>query len=222
MKICSVVVGDGRIQYLRQAVASYHKSVINADDYLIMINDTGDSGYARVLDDEFPEFKIIHHPERRGLGGAVRSAWTEAVKTGCDFVFHVEEDFIFPDEIDAFDLVKLLVSRPHLAQMCLVRNAVNDQESAAGGMLHVDPSRYTECSNGQVDWLEQSSLFSFNPALISIGVIEHALHTATDFLERDVTDVLTPQGYAFGLLGKMSDDPRCIHIGTQHSSGYRW
>ena len=39
----------------------------------IMVNDSGNTNYAVQLEQQFPEFRIISHENRRGMAGVVRS-----------------------------------------------------------------------------------------------------------------------------------------------------
>lgn len=221
MTIATVIIGDGRIEYLRQAVASYTANVVNASDYRIMVNDTGDPDYASLLDAEFPEWTMVHHSERRGMAAAVRSGWSTALETGCDFLFHTEEDFTFNEVINALPMAHLLESQPHLAQLVLKRQPWSDVEIAAGGQIETAPHLYTERGNG-IRWVEHETLFSFNPSLISANALRHAWHDLRDGLERGVTDGLLARGYKFAYWRGKADGPLCHHIGTQRSQGYRW
>ena len=223
MRVAVVVVGDGRPQYLSQAVASleqhFPESLLEA---MILINDAADENYSDHLRQEYPQFdRQIHHETRRGLAGAVRSAWETALEYPIDYVFHAEEDFTYTTDIPVGQMAYLLQEYSNLAQVVLMRNPV-PHEKAAGGVIQASLSDHIERHDGNLLWVEHTKLFSFNPCLIPTRVIESAVELAPNFLEHDVTDLLLDLGYKFSYWGGMTSEPLCHHIGDQRSSGYHW
>jgi glycosyltransferase involved in cell wall biosynthesis len=63
------------------------------DDYeIIVINDGSRDHTAEVLgelEDVFPELKVVHHPNNRGYGGALRTGFTSATK---ELIFYTDGD----------------------------------------------------------------------------------------------------------------------------------
>jgi glycosyltransferase involved in cell wall biosynthesis len=64
------------------------------DDYeVIVINDGSQDDTAQILDELariYPEhLRIVHHPQNRGYGGALRTGFATATK---DFVFYTDGD----------------------------------------------------------------------------------------------------------------------------------
>lgn len=228
-KIATVIIGDGRLSYLRESVESFKTQVSPVSDYHIMVNDSGDPSYASQLDELYPGWHLIHHPERRGLGAAVRSAWSAMLETDADFIFHCEEDFIYPIATDLLPLTQILEYRPHLSQLVLKRQPWSPEELAAGDVFERAPFEYYDHTWTGLDWLEHLNgnstlhVFSFNPFLAPREVIELAVSDdSSAMLERDVTDLLREHNYNFGFYGNRNDAPRCWHIGVQRSAGYRW
>ena len=227
MNVVAVIIGDGRHQYLSQAMASIDEcipqSVIEAK---IMVNDAdGDPTYAAYLNATYPRItRFVHHEARRGLGGAVKSAWQAALDYDADFIWHHEEDFVLTDTVPIAQMMYLLSERPYLAQLVLNRNPDpgNAQEVAAGGPMLVAPDEYNERTDGDLVWSEHARIFSFNPMLAPRSAIECALEHSANFLEAGVTTALLQNGFTFAFWGGKYDPPKCYHVGTQRSSGYRW
>lgn len=222
MKSALVVITDGRRQYVTQCIESAQSNLKGDFSHLFIINDADDDAYAAFLEVQFPAFTIIHHDERRGLGGAVRSAWETALVTGADYIFHLEDDFIFNRKINVDKMIRLLHCEPHLAQVLLKRQPWNDEEIAAGNIIQAYPDEHTDHSCPSGNWVEHRRLFSFNPFIAPRHVLELALEKSADTLERGVTDALLAEGYSFGYFGKRDDEPRCHHIGDVRSQNYRW
>jgi hypothetical protein len=184
---------------------------------MFLINDSGDSDYSEYLWDEYPQFTQIHHPTRRGLAGALRSAWTMALRTDAQYIMHWESDFVALDKIPIRKMVRVLQENPRVAQVSLKRQAVNEVEAAVGGYMQCAPEQYTEHG----DYVSHRTIFTFNPSIIPRAVAELCLADPGDGLERGFTDTLLDRGYSFGIYGTINDAPRVNHIGEHRSQGWR-
>ena len=228
MNIACVVIDDGRVNYLRQCVESIQRyvpeSLVEAQ---ILIEDEADPIYHAVLRNNFPQFdRQVHHETRRGLAGAVKSAWETALEYDVDYVLHMEGDFVLIEYVQIGAMCQLLSQRPYLAQLVLKRppDPGNSVEVAAGGIVECAPDQYRECEDLDLNvaWTEHARIFSFNPCLIARSAIECALTEGTDFLEAGVTTTLLQNGFTFAFWGGKFDPPKCDHVGLRRSSGYRW
>ena len=202
---------------LRQCVPSLIEHV-GPIDTLILVNDTGDRGYGDWLGWTFKQFdEIVNHPQRLGLAGALRSAWTTALEYGPDYVFHVEGDFTFNCDVDLGGMVRILDANPMLSQVSLKRQPVNDVEIAAGGYMETSPGAYTQ----QDGYVAQSLCYTFNPHIAPADVIRLCLSEPNDGLERGITDTLLFYNFHFGIYGRIKDAPRIHHIGEKRSAEWR-
>ena len=222
MNNCLTVIADGRREYIEQTIASAELKLKGDFAYLFIIDDSGDFEYADWLEHTFPAFQCVHHTERRGLAGAVRSAWETAYNAGADFLWHQEDDFLITRKVKVDRLAQILHCEPHLASLTLKRQPWNDEEIAAGDIIAANRDDHTDhqCPSGH--WVEHRRLFSFNPSLIPRHTLHLVLNNCRDTLERGVTDVLLAQEYSFAYYGKRDDEPRCEHKGIVRSSGYKW
>lgn len=218
MGIAICVIDDGRPLCLAQSVPSLDQHFPKwPNDNLILVNDSGDSEYATQLQHAYPQFDYqIHHQTRRGLSGALHSAWETALDLGAQHVFHFEGDFVALSDIPICKMIKILRDNPHLAQVSLKRGPVNDVERAVGGTIECAPQCYTQHDG----YVQHQTIFTFNPMLVPRHIIELCLAEPGDGLERGFTDTLLDHGYFFGIYGMISDAPRVEHVGVQRSQGW--
>jgi hypothetical protein len=165
-KISLVVITDGRQSCIEQTIHRFNE-VINYDFFeKLIINDSGDPRYHDFLVNRFPGFNVVSHEQRRGLAGAVQSAWS-SVNPEVDYVFHLEDDFLFNKSIDIAHMAFLLRQNPHLVQMALVRASVNPPEEAVGGFVFQHLADYSQ----KEDYFQHGRLFTLNPCLYPMSTV---------------------------------------------------
>lgn len=214
-KVSLIVITDGRQSCIEQTIDRFD-DLIKYDFYeRIIINDSGDVRYHNFLITAFPSFKIVSHEERRGLAGAVQSAW-DSVSRHADYVFHLEDDFIMKKKFDIDHMIFLLKKNPHLTQMALVRDPVNPPEREAGGFVFQNKESYEQ----KGDFFEHGRLFTLNPCVypmstVNIGWPDHG--GESEFTQK-VHSIDT--SLRFGYYGNMYDEPLVTHIGGRRSEGW--
>lgn len=216
-KVALVIITDGRGDYLARTLDSLGANLQHRFVSRTIVDDSGDPAYAAHLDAEYPTFDRIHHPERRGLGNAVETAWKTALDSDAAFVWHQEEDFTIDEPVDVPAMAETLDQWSNLAQLSLKRQPVNATEVTAGGYMQVEPARYANAEK----WVDHDVCFSLNPSLIPRSVIESCVDAEMMLVERPITDYLLKQGLRFGVWGSIEDPPRVTHIGTTRSPGWR-
>lgn len=159
-----------------------------------------------------------HWGAQVGFCSATKAAWSYASdSTAIPWVFWLEHDFKFVREVDLENLAIVLAQRPKLAQMALMRQAVNEQEKAAGGLYeyHAAQGNYFE----HYGWFEHRICLTTNPSLM-----------ASDFMRRNpwpeykkeceghFSGDLRDRGYTFGHWG--SGEVYVEHIGQRTGFGY--
>lgn len=178
-------------------------------DHTVLIDDSGTRA-AEAFYGLFDE--VVVHEYRRGLGGAVQSAW-DAVR-GAEWVFHMEDDWTFNHPIDVEAMRAAIEQNPYLAQMCLKRQPVNELEERAGGFVQLEIEQYRH----QEGWLERRHIFSLNPCLIPGWVLE----VSKGGLEAEITsDLVADPDVWFGVWGLLSDAPQVEHVGHQRAAGWK-
>lgn len=171
-----------------------------------------------------------------GLGfcGATRLAWRAAVghtdppASTHEHVFYLEHDFRFTRPVDLRALADVLDHAPGLCQMQLMRDAVSEEERAAGGLFELRRAGYTErilleTGAGATRELARFQLhrmyLTTNPSLMRRDWM--AANPWPDYPEqcegRFGLD-LVEQGWAFGVWGDGS--PWVTHAGVRTGFGY--
>lgn len=206
--VALMCITDGRWDYLRQTVASAEAHLGWQFAHKVLVDD---SGSATELAPRFDGWRYQKNAERLGLAGAIQAGWD--CLPDCDYVFHLEDDFVFPQHVDLWKMLDPLREDPKLAQVALMRQPWSPEEQHLGSVYRTAPGAYRE-----VDGLvRHRRLFTFNPCLYPRSICDYGAG-----LEAEVTATLLTHGYEFAYLGKLDDPPRCWHIGHVRSSGYRW
>lgn len=164
--IALVVFTDGR-DHVYATIPSALDHLHGPISTKIIYDDSGDQANRARLVTAFPEFAVLSHAEgRQGFGGAIRHVWQYLVRRCSDeFIFHLEDDFLFRQYVDLAGMAAVLRERPALAQLALRRQPWNAEERAAGGIVELDPAAYVDCFDGEHDWLEHRKFFTTNPSL---------------------------------------------------------
>lgn len=234
MTVALLIITDGRRECLDRTLRSLTGSWAGSEpDSITVVDDSGNPGYQQWLARRLAPWNanIVSHPERRGFAAAIASGW--AAVAGAQWVVHVEDDFVFKGPFPVADMIQLLTLRPHLAQVSLLRQAVNPTELAAGGLVEAHPGEFVDCVwAGAFDgpsfrWMEQRLYFTTNPSVYpgslvdlgwpqepqSEGIFTHRLR------EHGFGDVAGPD-VRFGVWGTTADAPRVLHIGERQGTGY--
>jgi glycosyltransferase involved in cell wall biosynthesis len=162
---------------------------------------------------------IDDRDHRLGLAGAVNAAWDWARERDVDYLLHIEEDFVFHTPIDVWDMVEILEQNPHVAQVCLKRQAdPRTPEAVAGGIIECNPDDYTDRSTNGIAWVEHKRCFSLNPCLIPRKILERGWPEGN---EAQFTTEAVANGMSFAFLGTKADPPRVEHVGWERSAGWR-
>lgn len=189
---------------------------------LVIISDRGDqylpgclASLAEFVEHPFSFRTIVDDREHRlGMAGAVREGWSRALDAGCDFVFHVEEDFQFTEPVDVEPLWSACPPAHPLAQVVLKRQSWSPEERSAGGIVELHPDDYHEHEG----YTFHQRIFSLNPCIVSRAVMELGW---PDGNEAEMTRKLTDLGYWFAFHGNKFDPPRVLHVGAERSQGWR-
>lgn len=213
-----VVVGDGREEYLAEAIASVRSELQGDIVKKAIIDDSGDREYGHHLVQRYPDFDVISHGQRMGMAMAIRSAWAYALTSGAPFVFHLEEDFVFNRTIRLEALINILNDHPQLSQIVLQRQPWSSEEQGVGNVIaYAAPDAQRHDTRG-FRWCEHDSIFSVNPTLIPRRVVEMGWPTDN---EAGMTEALRAAGMTMGWLGDVGDPPAVTHIGHRRGEGWK-
>lgn len=218
-----LVMTDGRLDCLTQTIDSVDESLVGEFDVKIIHDDTGDADYRKDLSERFPDYTVIGKPTRQGFGGAIRSAWDFILNdTPSDYVFHLEDDFLFNKSIETSGLQEILDADSDLQQIALLRQPWNENEIAAGGIMQQDLNSYAESSLAGYSVSKHHKFFTTNPSLYRRSLCEVGWpageHSEGVFGLR--LKERNPDAY-FAFLGQRDDPPAVRHIGQSRvGTGY--
>ena len=217
MRFALVVTTDGR-PYIDETLQSLRENLNPWPGYRFIVNDSADRACEQQVGEAYPDFTQVAHVHREGFAATVRDAWTEAVASGADYIFHAEDDFTYNEPVNLYHLATLLDANTHLAQIALKRQPVNDEERATGDFMLTRPPQ-TWRDTGEL--VEHDLNFTTNPSLIPASVVAGLLAQPEPLSEPTVTRLLQAAGYNFAYLGHTSDPPRVHHIGEHRTQGWQ-
>lgn len=217
-----MVMTDGRLDCLSRTIASAEEKLINGVTTRVIHDDTGDAKYRKSLVEQFPDYEVIGGPHRRGFGGAISNAWKYVLSTDESYVFHLEDDFVFNEEIHLDRISDLLANRTYLIQVALKRQAWNQDEINAGGIVETDPASFEEVVSGGEVWTEHKKFFTTNPCVYRSSLCQHGWPEGNESegkfgisLKSEFPD------HKFAFWGGKYDKPMVTHIGkTRKGVGY--
>lgn len=212
-----VVTTDGR-EHLASTLASFAEHVSGVDGPRVLVDDSGDKSYNAAMRARYAWDAVICHPERLGLAAAVRSGWSQALRFGCEYLFHLEDDWCFDTDIDARKWVAALERRPMWAQVVAKRGPVNSEEVAAGGICECAPDEYHDVVLSDLGrFTTHRRIFSLNPCVVPRRVFERGW---PDGNEAGATTSLVEHGYEFAFAGGKRSAPIIRHVGHQRTPGW--
>lgn len=171
MKLGLMVVTDGR-DYFWETMKSFSGALdFSMFDERIVVDDSLSVDFTDRVREDYPEFWVYPAAEKRGFAGAIRKGWSEI--GDCDYVFHLEDDFVCVKPFVLSDMISVLEENPHLLQMALLRGPVNAEELRAGGVIEQSPSDYKTVFNGRHAWREHRKFFTTNPSVYPRSTIAH-------------------------------------------------
>jgi hypothetical protein len=220
------IAHDFRFEYLKRTVDSVRTMLKGPITEWIMHEDSGDPQKRSLLRNLYPEFEHIGDGPRRGYGGSIIACWERLRHSTTQYIWHQEDDFIFPKSIDLTMMMMLLADQAHLAQLALRRQPWGT-EPHPGGFMQAAPAWYQQREANGFRWIETTRNYTSNPnmarrQLIDVGwPSEEYSEGVFGFKLREKTGLpwgVAPQDVRFGFYGEPDN---CLHIGTVRAgSGY--
>lgn len=211
MTTCALLVmTDGRKECIEKTIPSALEMLHGPIIQRFIYDDSGDYKYRSWLMDNFPTFQLICEPKRQGFGGAIQAAWRIVKTAKTDYVFHLEDDFLFNEPISLVPMIEVLNNNPHLYQMALRRQAWSSEEKQMGGVIERYPNAYMQ----KESWMEHRLFFTTNPGLYRTSLIDIGWPDGEQSEGIFTRKILDLDPYAqFGYWGQKTDPPLVHHIG---------
>lgn len=187
------------------------------------VEDTGLQENQNFLTDNLPDWNYIFHRENLGLAAAVNSAWG-CVGSGIDYIFHMEDDFIFNEKINIKKMIHIIEAEPNITQVSLKRQPVSSEEIAAGGFMNFKTFEPIECKiywgGEELNWVEHRSFFTLNPSIIPKVIFEQGWPEGN---EAGMAERLYCEGsdYWGSYYGNLGSPPKVTHIGHYRSGDWK-
>jgi hypothetical protein len=221
----------GEARTFRRTVESFADRVTPEPERVAVFGDAVDAetldGVVATVREAFPRMPLrvgSTHPDRQaGFCEATGRLWgivTEKALTDIpEFVFWLEADFVFLRDVDLQPLADVLRAHRRLAQMSLVRDACNQQEALAGGLVASRPGEFEQRETAGNRWMEQRSYVTTTPSLMSavFMVANPWLSDGQPACEGRFGIELVQRGYSFGAWG--SGEEWVAHMGVRDKIG---
>lgn len=167
------------------------------------------------------EHEVLVDDSAHGLGfdGAVREGWYRVLEMEAEYVFHLESDFLLNERVPLGRMIGVLRRQPQLTQMSLLRQAVNHEERAAGGIVHAHPDQYHEVTESGDTWTQtERFIFTTNPSVYSTEMCKRLWPNAPES-EGRFGAMLRRENPSLrcGIWGGKWDEPRVEHIGHRRA-----
>jgi glycosyltransferase involved in cell wall biosynthesis len=209
-----VIITDGRLEYLEKTMNSLYNNVKYPFVEKIIVNDCIDIRFRNKVKElaDIYSFFTINHNTKMGFARVYNTAW-KRIWPSSDFVFSTEDDFTFNEEIDVEKMIEILEYDRNLVQVALKRQAWNEEEKKAGGIVELWPDQYEEKNVGDLSWTEHRQFFTTNPSLISKWVIDRGWPLVPDSEGIFTHELFKNPNYKSCFYGGKFDKPKVEHIG---------
>lgn len=223
--IALLVFTDGRERLLARSMTSLNQ-VIGSSAFTeqMIVDDSGNPRYSEWLKATYPDALVYSRPKRLGFCKTVEDGWAFLnMVSECEYVFHIEDDFVYEEWVDLQKMAKVLEKHDTLAQLALLRQSVSPEEKRVGGIYKKHGLNcFEEKHDPEIDahWVEHSVFWTTNPSLFHIDILQHGWPTEPQ-CEGLFGIKMRQMGYKFGFWGKLEDPPKISHIGdTRVGTGY--
>jgi hypothetical protein len=218
-----LVFNDGRYDYLEQTLETFALQVSFPEKpYKILIDDmpTGrDVDFLHKIATRFGFDELILNDANLGSFGSIMKAWS-CLPTHTGYVFHLENDFVFPGPVDVEELATVL-EEPWICNITLLRQAWYGDEREVGGLFELWPGHFREQVVRGIPVCLHQDYFGHNPGLYRrefARVIPNTSRSPDGTIrshERIYRDLLLAEDSTrhFAILGRLTDPPRVLHIG---------
>lgn len=214
-KVTLLIVTDGRGDYLARTWESAQANLKYDWHEIVVVDDSASNGHSVAVSMLTRADHVLRHKTKRGGAAAIRTAWEYLRTTDTDYIFHLEDDFIFPEPIAVADLVRALETNPTTLNVVLRRQPWGGE----GGRGPLEGLAYVPPVEGP-PLVHHTRGFWLNPCIYRRNLTEREWPEHGH--EHHFTTPLIAEGYDFAFYGTLDDPPRCHHIGEHRSAAWTW
>lgn len=214
MNVATLILTNGRRDCIARTIPSLRESVTPLGP-LLVADDSGDPDYVRWLDRFGPDRMLVPLPSA-GYAVAMWRALGWVAASEFDWVFVVEDDFVFHRPVDLEAMAAVMDADPRIAQMVLLRQPWYPSEKRSGGVLErFDPAALTRHDG----WTEHRLFWSMNPHLVRRSFLAEHRWPLGDRSERRFGQAVFRDPET--VVGMWGTEPWVEHIGTERvGTGY--
>jgi len=215
--ITLLIMTNGRGEYLERTLSALEKLHGNFSRILIH-DDSGDENYHNWLKKINYEIATTN---KVGFTKAVISGWEKLKEDSNEWVFHLEDDFVFTEDIYV-NMIDVIKHNNYIKQIVLQRQPIGSRERRKGGIIASHPERYEDKTDGTNYWVEHRVNYSTNPSVYNKSLIYKHPWPDMPYSERIYGRILFNDSNAkCAYWGKSTDKPKVMHIGdVRNGFGY--
>lgn len=213
-----LIFHDGRIEYLIETLKSFKDNIkFPSEPHKILICDTPGATESDLsqIKKKYKINQIVINEERLGIFGSVQKAWS-LIPKNTEYVFHLENDFVFNEEIEIERLTKALSVNKHIFQIALLRQPWYKDEIRKGG-IYKNVGGFRNANIAGLDIVLHRHFFTHNPCIYPVRFAQqipnYNEYTYVRHLRRQ-----DPNGFC-AFLGTLTDNPKVTHIGEYKIDG---
>lgn len=213
-KVAWVTLTNGRKEYFEQARPSWYSKMQGNITEELIVDTSGIPEYAEWLKKKYPNAKVISQ-YCKGYSRSVKFFMDQCLLLDCDYIFHLEDDYVLDVEINLEDSIKIINDNDHIKQVHFIRQAWTEVELEFGSVLKHCKSlgfEMIEKNNGSSDWVEHNAYFTFGPTIYKKEIACADWDLDKD-PEREFTRIYLSGNNKTATFGKFEDNNIVTHIG---------
>lgn len=220
-KIGWITPTNGRKDLILESRKSWYKNLIGSIDKEIILDDSGDDVYHSWLQDEYPSATVIRYStENLGYTKTMQNCFDLALKSGCEYILHTEDDFILNIQISLESLIEILRENKDLSQIALKRQRVYDWEFIGKDLIEaISKSGHSVEERVYPETISvHTAYWTANPHVYPVQIAKIGWPNENNS-EKAFGDKVFSLGYKSANLGKSDDQNHIEHIGV-YSLGF--
>lgn len=218
--IALMFVTDGRLECAERTLRSLSEiHPPGTFQHTIVVDDGCSRDYSKWLDEWRWDVHLPPGKTKRGFDGAIRSGWQAVLASKCDFVFHLEDDYVSNRFWSLEHMVELLDEYQDLVQVALKRQPWGGDAGEPHGFVGLDPDSYVDhTTDSSIRWFSHEKFFTTNPSLYRVSLCERGWPVGEFSEGRFHHELKADEPTAFyGYLGHKFDEPWVTHIGLERA-----
>lgn len=226
-RVALMFITDGRRDCARRTLDSLRETLAPEGcgnpfffDYTVVVDDGCDVDYSKWLDEYHWDRHLLPGRTKRGFDGAIRAGWgAVALESKCDYLFHLEDDYVFNRHFSIAEMIRLLERYPEMVQVALKRQPWGGDADHPNGFVGKNPDAYEDHTEvAGTSWFQHRLFFSTNPSLYRTSLCEREWPVGEQSEGRFHHELMRecPESF-YAYLGHKDDEPRVTHIGVERT-----